>query len=97
MNNNRLLKIYLSVAAASIVLFAITFVAGLNAFDNINSLVSATLPFVITTVVSLLCFGFTPVKAQAATVKRTYRHSNVVRLNPCPSDFEEYTVLDKIS
>lgn len=96
MNNNHLLKIYLSVAAASIVLFAVTFIVGLNAFDNINALVSATLPFVITTVVSLLCFGFTPVKAQAAA-KRTCRHSNVVRFKPCRRSCEEYIVLDKIS
>lgn len=94
MNNNRLLKIYLSVTTASIVLFAVTFVVGLNVFDNINALACATLPFVVSAVVSLLCFGFTPVEEERAAAGKPCRRSNVVRLNPCR---EQYAVLKKIS
>lgn len=96
MNNNRLLKIYLSVAAASIVLFAITFTVGLNVFDNIGSLINATLPFVASAVASLLCFGFTPAPVQSAegAVHKPRKNSNVVRFNPYR---EQYAPLRKIS
>ena len=86
MNNNRLPKIYLVLAATSIVMFSITFVIGLYAFNNIHSLIGATLPFATVAVVSLLGFGFTPIEAKrvaktAVIAAKPQNRAKIVRLN----------------
>lgn len=82
MKNNRLLKIYLLTACASVLLFLGSFAIGWHLFDNMADMYSATLPFLFIAIGSLAAFGFTPevkesraVRAEVVSLK-AYRRSH---------------------
>jgi recombinational DNA repair protein (RecF pathway) len=77
MNNNTLLKVYLSATAVSVALFLISFAIGWHTLNNMRDMLGATLPFLFMACASLIAFGFTPEDECCA---KSAEPTNVVQL-----------------